>query len=183
MVEREHIFPQESYKCFTSKAFLHAPPPNLSDIKKAGCYRWWVSCLLRCVCAQRWARAVSSPSIFLWSISLLHYSEVWLRHLHTLSRPDICSEPYSHSGKNTEPRGRFDSVHVWRLWGDLQMEDEIAAQKLCISGLRCTWFLHFKSPTLKPSGDAGSDFRSFYGLPSRKCTIAHLHSCCLYFEK
>lgn len=107
-----------------------------------------------------------STGLFLhhpFSFDLFHYcTKVWFkRYIHTLSRRDICSEPYSHSDKNTEPRGRFDSVHVWRVWGDLQMEDEIAAQKLCISGLWCTWFLHFKSPTLKPGGMGGVIFSYF----------------------
>lgn len=139
--EREHIFPQESYKCFTSKAFLQPPSPTLVT-SKVWCYRWWVSCLLRCGRGLEHRPFLHHP--FSWSISLLRCSK-FDSDIHTLSRPDICSEPYSHSGKNTEPRGRFDSAHV-KSMGDLQMQDEIAAQKLCISGLRCTWFLHFKVP-------------------------------------
>ena len=34
MVKRKHIFPQESYKCFTSKALLREPPPTLVTSKK-----------------------------------------------------------------------------------------------------------------------------------------------------
>ena len=107
---KENTFSHKNYK--NVLCLLHWPPPNLNDIRWTWFYHWWLFCLLRHVCVQH-----SAWDCFfsVHSFDLFHYYTIlkfWFkRHIHTLSRPDICSEPYSNSDKNTEPRGRFDSVY------------------------------------------------------------------------
>lgn len=63
------------------------------------------------------------------------------RHIYTLSRPDIFSEPYGSSDKkNAEPRGRFDSVYCVESILRSSNERQNSCKKPCISVSHFTWF-------------------------------------------
>lgn len=134
-----------------SKALLCGPLPTWISEKRgvtSDLFCLWRLC--RCAALARDCFFCTHAFVLFCYYTILNS---WFeRHIHTLSSPDICSEPYSSSDKKKSgPRGRFDSVYCVK--SILRSSNE--RQNSCNEALHFSsmlyLILHFKSHTLKLS--------------------------------